>query len=175
MKIHHTPIDKGCNTPSRCHPITQSERDFYKNNTSIAKQMPVKFKNGFELMNIAFNCHVCGNTLPHDRVHGQVRPVNDGLTVIDAAGACLQCKVMTRYLYRVRDNKVIQYPGRRTWVETNLGKSSKREMTAMLLKNLPHELSESLKAGIVGLLFPWPGSILFFIILLYLLANHSHL
>ena len=76
---------------------------------SIASQMPVIFPNGAQWCELECECKGCGKALPENLVRGAVVRQNEHMASIEASGVCHECRLLTRYCYRLHDDM------RRTW------------------------------------------------------------
>lgn len=81
----------------------------------IAAQMPVHFANGALWEDFKGECKCCGNELPDDQVRGSVVAHSARMSVLEAVGVCHACRLLTRYLYRLHDNKTLSGMQDRTW------------------------------------------------------------
>lgn len=85
---------------------------------SIASQLPVKFENGAEWMDIRCQCGECGKYLPDKFVRGAVRKQTNDMASVEASGVCLDCKLLTRFVYRLyADGRItgLRGDGWHTW------------------------------------------------------------
>ena len=85
---------------------------------SIASQMPVIFSNGAQWSELECECKGCGKALPANLVRGAVVRQNEHMASIEASGVCHECRLLTRYCYRLHDDMRITGPredGWRTW------------------------------------------------------------
>lgn len=84
---------------------------------SIASQMPVQFANGAHWYELECECRGCGKVLPEEQVRGAVVR-HDRMASIEASGVCHDCRLLTRFVYRLHDDMRITGPredGWRTW------------------------------------------------------------
>lgn len=87
---------------------------------SIKSQLPLMFANGGKIGRLNFSCVRCRETLPGENVRGQISLPTDKTAVINAAGICHECKVVSSFFMRVHDDR--RFSGLRdgqwvTWTE----------------------------------------------------------
>lgn len=72
---------------------------------SIASQMPVQFKSGacWELFD--GQCKACGKAMAPGRVTGQLSRLVESVVTVEGVGVCDPCKLVTRFHYRLHDDK----------------------------------------------------------------------
>jgi len=101
-------------------PLTSRDRELLAM-PSIMSQFPVAFSNNAEWEEFDGECSCCGKTLHRDHVRGIVaRPV-PGVAVIEAVGVCAECKLVTRFDYRLHDDMRLtgqREHGWKTWQAT---------------------------------------------------------
>lgn len=74
---------------------------------TIESQFPVRFPTGSEWRQLTGTCSGCGQKLEGDRLHGAVTMQGPHTAVVDAVGVCHECKLITRYFYRLHDDSRI--------------------------------------------------------------------
>ncbi len=95
-------------------PISERERQLLAM-PSIASQFPVKFANGVCWTELTATCNLCCKEIPADLLRGAVsRPV-PSVVVVEAVGACPDCRVATPFLYRMHDDKRVTGPSKHGW------------------------------------------------------------
>ena len=93
-------------------PISERERQLLAM-PSIASQFPVTFANGVCWTELTGTCNLCCKEIPADLLRGAVsRPVPSAI-VIEAVGACPDCRVVTPFLYRMHDD--MRITGQSKW------------------------------------------------------------
>jgi hypothetical protein len=86
---------------------------------TIASQMPVVFNNGATWEEFKGECKICGKELPVEHVVGNVTRPIPSVAIVEAIGACLECRIATPYHYRLHDDMRItglREEGWRTWM-----------------------------------------------------------
>ena len=83
---------------------------------SIASQMPVQFQNGAVWEEFRAECKGCGQTLPHELVRGLLARQTPRMASIEASGVCRECKLLTRFVYRLHDDMTITGPRNGRWL-----------------------------------------------------------
>jgi hypothetical protein len=71
---------------------------------SIASQMPVWFKNGACWKRLEGRCKICGMTIQASRFTGRLSRLIEAVVTVEAVGVCLQCRMVTRFHYRLHDD-----------------------------------------------------------------------
>lgn len=67
---------------------------------TIASQFPIRFKDGGGFPMFNAYCAQCNDPLDHEHIRGNVTMHNDDTAIVDAAGACMKCKIATPVNYR---------------------------------------------------------------------------
>lgn len=101
-------------------PLTSRDRELLEM-PSVVSQFPVAFANDAVWEEFDGECCCCGRTLSRDLVRGLVsRPVPT-VAVVEAVGVCVDCKLVTRFDYRLHDDMRLtgqREDGWRTWQTT---------------------------------------------------------
>lgn len=84
---------------------------------TIETQMPVRFNNGAEWTELKGECKGSGCTLPEANMRGSVLMPFPNVAVVEAVGVCHDCKLVTRFLYRLHDDMRITGPRNGKWLE----------------------------------------------------------
>lgn len=71
---------------------------------SITSQMPIFFANGAQWSEIKGECKGCGCELPDNTVRGLIVRHTPKMVSVEAVGVCHDCKLLTRFLYRLYDD-----------------------------------------------------------------------
>lgn len=82
---------------------------------TIASQFPVTFDNGAVWNKLTCACRGCGETLPDDQVRGAIIRRSEHMASIEASGVCYPCNLLTRYVYRLYDDRRITGPRNGQW------------------------------------------------------------
>jgi hypothetical protein len=91
----------------------------------MSECFPVHFKNGVALTNLTWRCNKCRNELSNDCVFGRVNIFSGRVAVIDAAAACEDCRLVTVYNYRFRDDQTISVLKNGVWTPLNSNHTTK--------------------------------------------------
>jgi len=99
------------------HHSRPSPRDFeLLEMPSLSSRFPVRFPNGVTWTNLTCECAGCQKPLPDDEVRGAVVPHGKHMVSIEAAGLCHDCRLITRYVYRLYDDLRITGPRHGKWL-----------------------------------------------------------
>lgn len=104
-------------------PLSQRDHDLLKM-PSITSQMPVSFENGAQWSELKGECKGCGCELPNDAVRGHVARQTHHMVSVEAAGVCHDCKLVTRFVYRLHDDMRITGPRDGRWLTWGAKRSS---------------------------------------------------
>lgn len=91
-------------------PLTARDRELLAM-PSVISQFPVAFANGAVWEEFDGECSCCGKTLQRDHVRGLVARPIERVATVEAAGVCWDCKLVTRFDYRLHDD--MRLTGRR--------------------------------------------------------------
>lgn len=83
---------------------------------TIAEQLPLMFETtGFCWTNLVGTCNGCGCKIGPAFIRGLIRRSIPSVACVEAIGTCPQCKKLTRYFFRIYDDKrlIEQFQG--TW------------------------------------------------------------
>lgn len=83
---------------------------------TIASQMPLAFQNGAVWETFKGECKACGQTLPDHCLRGRLSVHNSQMAVVEASGVCYECKLLTRFIYRLHDDMRITGPRDDRWM-----------------------------------------------------------
>jgi hypothetical protein len=101
-------------------PLRQRDRELLAM-PSVMSQFPVAFANTAVWEEFDGDCSCCGKTIQRDHVRGcVVRPI-PGVATVEAAGVCGDCKLVTRFDYRLHDDMRLtgqREDGWQTWKAT---------------------------------------------------------
>lgn len=98
-----------------------TERDLQLlNMPTIASQMPVTFENGSVWDGFKGECQGCGKTLPDADLRGAVVRHGKSMAAIEASGVCRECLLLTRFVYRLHDDRRITGPRGNRWLTWEL-------------------------------------------------------
>ena len=95
-------------------PISERERQLLAM-PSIDSQFPVTFANGVSVTGLTGSCNLCCKEIPADLLRGVVSRPFPSTVVVEAVGACPDCRVATPFLYRMHDDKRITGPSKHGW------------------------------------------------------------
>lgn len=70
----------------------------------IASNFPVRFASGAQWNSFGGDCEKCGKPIPSERLRGLVTRPLARVAVVEAAGVCAGCGLLTRFLYRLHDD-----------------------------------------------------------------------
>lgn len=100
-------------TPPETKPLTRRETDellaFWDVNEPIQAQLPIRFENGTCLDRYGGKCGRCGLDIADVDFRGRVSRPIEAVAVIEAAGACHECRIVTRYTHRLRDGLTLEW------------------------------------------------------------------
>lgn len=71
---------------------------------TIASQMPVVLANGARWESFAGHCSGCGLPVERDLMTGMVSRPFANVAVVEAAGQCKPCNLVSRYSYRLHED-----------------------------------------------------------------------
>lgn len=91
-------------------PLTPRDRELLAMQPIIS-QFPVVFANKAVWEEFDGECSCCGKTLNREFVRGVVSRPFSGVAIVEAAGVCGDCKLVTRFDYRLHDD--MRLTGRR--------------------------------------------------------------
>ena len=74
---------------------------------SITSRMPIRFANGAHWSGFNGRCSRCQNYINPELLCGSVTMPLPSVAVIEAAGICHECKLVTTFLYRLHDDRRI--------------------------------------------------------------------
>jgi hypothetical protein len=89
----------------------------WKQYVSLEKCLPITSKSGFILDTISPICPRCETELANDLTRGTVITHSNDVKELRAMGIC--CNTVTRYLFRVRPNGVLETFNDDTWYQIN--------------------------------------------------------
>jgi len=98
-------------------PVTQRDRELLAMQPVIS-QFPVVFDNNAVWEEFDGECSCCGKTLRREFLRGLVSRPIPGVAVVEAAGVCGDCKLVTRFDYRLHDDMRLtgqREDGWKTW------------------------------------------------------------
>lgn len=101
-------------------PLTARDRELLAM-PSVISQFPVAFANGAVWEQFDGECSSCGKTLHRDHVRGLVSRPIPAVATVEAAGVCGDCRLVTRFDYRLHDDMRLtgqREDGWRTWQAT---------------------------------------------------------
>lgn len=84
---------------------------------AIAAQMPVVFENGMQWSELRGTCAGCSREIPAEHLRGAIARHNAHMAAVEAVGICFECKLLTRFVYRLHDDHRITGPRQGRWVE----------------------------------------------------------
>jgi hypothetical protein len=102
---------------------------------SIESQMPVHFKNGNMFEQMDCYCSECDEAILKDCVRGEIQRPFEHVAVIEAVGACIECRLLTPFQLRLHDDMRITGLRDGKWV-TWYGSSSLWDMVLQLLSSI---------------------------------------
>lgn len=84
---------------------------------TIGSQLPVVFKTtGFQFTQAHGYCGGCGSLVEPALMRGLVTRPGSAVACVEAIGACHECKMFTRYLFRVYDDaRLLHFDGIGGW------------------------------------------------------------
>lgn len=98
----------------QCVAVTTSDRQLWAK-PSIRSQLPVTLPNGARWMEFEGCCAKCNAPIEAGRVHGTVSFFHSAI-VINAIGVCIECKLFTRFAYRLHDDMSLSGQKDGKWV-----------------------------------------------------------
>ncbi len=84
---------------------------------AIASQFPVQFANGAVWETLTGDCKGCSCKIEPAKLRGCVNRPYPHVAVVEAVGVCRDCKLLTRFLYRLHDDMRISGPRDGKWLE----------------------------------------------------------
>lgn len=69
----------------------------------IAQQLPVVFANGSRWDELDGECGGCGQPIPPQLLRGRVSRPIESVVVIEAAGVCRECALLSRFHFRLHN------------------------------------------------------------------------
>jgi hypothetical protein len=84
-------------------PLTQRDRELLAM-PSVISQFPVAFANNSVWEEFDGECSCCGKTINREHVRGCVARTIPSVASVEAAGFCGDCKLVTRFDYRLHDD-----------------------------------------------------------------------
>lgn len=101
----------------------------------LSEQFPIVFNNGYTFTGISGHCKACQRTIEDGLFSGQVSQHNEHMYSVEGVGICEPCKTLTRFVYRLYDDKRIVTPKNGRWL-TYMPKQSWSEKLTFWLKSL---------------------------------------
>lgn len=101
-------------------PLTARDRELLAM-PSVISQFPVEFANDAVWEEFDGECSCCGKTLQREHVRGLVARPIEPVATVEAAGICTDCKLVTRFDYRLHDDMRLtgqREDGWKTWQAT---------------------------------------------------------
>jgi len=83
--------------------LTERDYQLLKMDT-ISSYFPIEFSNGAVWEELDGECQSCKKTLPRNKVRGLVSRPFSNVAVVEAVGVCDDCKMLTRYQFRLHDD-----------------------------------------------------------------------
>ena len=150
----------------------KSDMDLFAHSERLDVQMPIEFSNGFNVMHMKIACAACGKQLGPKRVRARIGRFGEHMAVVNIFGFCKTCRCLTKNVFRINDASEISYLSNGLWhnAGTMLPNTASEKF-----KSTIGNISESLLAGLVGLAIPWPGAVMFVMLVLWLLHATHHL
>jgi hypothetical protein len=100
-------------------PITERHKTLLKAPT-VASQLPINFSNGYKLLEWVGGCCECGKEIAEEDLHGTVSRPIEVVAVIEAVGVCHDCRLLTPFHCRVRNNLALEWINRNgRWVRSD--------------------------------------------------------
>jgi len=108
---------------SALSPITEEDIRLFLQ-PPIAAHMPLRFRNGAVLRDVAGHCDACGHGMRADVLRGTTTRQTESVVAIRAIGVCPRCHIATRFVFRidealaivmVRDGKWMRWHARVDW------------------------------------------------------------
>lgn len=90
---------------------------------SIQSQMPVVFAEGAEWTHFEGQCASCDKALTGDHLRGSIRRPLPAVAEVEAVGVCDECRLFTRFFYRLHADMRITAPKAGGWQEWRLRQS----------------------------------------------------
>lgn len=85
-------------------PVAQRERDLFEMDP-VCSHLPYQFPTRkFTLTHFAGLCGGCRGEIPADLIRGRFDKTLDSVVVLEAVGACMTCRLFTRFDYRLHDD-----------------------------------------------------------------------
>lgn len=84
-------------------PLSQRDRELLAM-PSVISQFPIAFAHNSVWEEFDGECSCCGKTLHRDYVRGCVARPIPSVATVEAVGVCSDCKLLTRFNYRLHDD-----------------------------------------------------------------------
>lgn len=93
-----------------------NERDFeLLEMETLASNFPLPYRNGACWDSLKCLCKGCDKPLEDDLVRGIVVRHHDHMAAVEAAGVCHDCRLITRFVFRLYDDMSISAPTEKGW------------------------------------------------------------
>jgi len=114
--LNTTPPANGSQTTETHRPLSERDRELLRGPT-IASQFPVVFSAEKRWDEMTFFCCGCDEAVDSDLVRGTItRPVPQ-TAVLEAAGICADCNLVTTYSYRMHSDMRLSANRAGKWVQ----------------------------------------------------------
>ncbi len=90
---------------------------------SIQSQFPVTFKKGMTYTNFEVCCAECGESIKEEDTHGEVVPIQDNMTQVEARAYCKKCNLITPASFRLYSDGRFMGIRNGKWVTYQMRKS----------------------------------------------------
>ena len=121
-------------------PISARDNDLMQM-PSIASQFPVTFDNGMEWFELECYCKQCNGLIREDMLSVSVVKVMPSVAVVEGVGVCPSCRLLTRFLYRLHNDRRITGPS------PNTGKWEEWRAKHIFFEKLTQAVKRFIKSG----------------------------
>ena len=90
--------------------LTIKYRDFWRNNPSIASQLPIEFTaEKISWHRITITCGICHKDIVENHTHGTVTSLIPGVITVEAVSCCVDCLKLYHNIFRFRSDGAIEW------------------------------------------------------------------
>jgi hypothetical protein len=149
---------------------TDAEKALFLDGKSVTVLFPLNYPSGYTILEMSFYCFLCKQQLKDEHVRGKITFPTEHLALVEVAGLCMECELLTNFYYRIRDNGVMDGPvgapdgGPSTWQRWEFNTSDTPDWIIALRQWLKR-LAFNLKAALLMPLISVPTGLLFLLLL----------
>ncbi len=96
-------------------PLSSRDRELVQM-APIESHFPIRYKNNNSWTELRGCCNGCGREITAGALRGMVSRPTDSVAIVDAVGVCVECKLLTRFFYRLHDDMRITTIRNGKWV-----------------------------------------------------------